>query len=395
MKRSRFVTGRGGESTRRAKLAIHFIAALAVTCVAMVGGRAEACMVCIPFPKNTAADYLLSADVVVLARENPEKPFSFVAVEVLKGKLDTPKIDLFVDSTTRRRLAMNPQRSVVLALGDAKLPSGKSFWRPQPVDADASANSWRSLGYASPEYEALVRDILANATRWREAAERDDRATYFMHYLANPERSIRDLAYLEVGRASYDTIRKADAFVPAEQLQVFLTNTQYLEWQPLYILLLGVDAEPQDQEMIRAAMAIRARIDQPRNLSAWATALIEIDGKEAIDWLEAVYLSAPDRDPDTVLEIVKALSVHGARRQPGLRGRIAESYGVLIQTHPSLAGWAVRDLTAWNDWRFADTLSELRNSDTTMDSKTAFTIDYYIGRARSKLSKQENRVREH
>ena len=129
-------------------------------------------------------------------------------------------------------------------------------------------------------------------------------------------------------------------------------------------------------------MTRRAKFEQALNLSAWATALIEIDGEKAIDWLEAHYTGAPDRDPKEVLEIVKALSVHGARQYSGLRERIAKSYAALIQTHPSLAVWAVRDLTYWNDWRFADTLSRLRESNSPMDGATAFSIDYYLSRAR-------------
>lgn len=133
-------------------------------------------------------------------------------------------------------------------------------------------------------------------------------------------------------------------------------------------------------------MESSAQFDRTLNLSAWATALIEIDGAEAIDWLEAVYLGAHGRKSDVVLEVVKAFSVHGAPKQSSLRQRIADSYGVLIQSHPSLAGWAARDLTSWNDWRFAGALAELRESPLKLDGATAYAIDYYIGRAQSNAS---------
>ena len=132
-------------------------------------------------------------------------------------------------------------------------------------------------------------------------------------------------------------------------------------------------------------MADRAQSDGTLSLSAWATALIEIDGEEAIGWLETAYLGAPDRDPDAVLEIVKALSVHGAREGGRLRGRIVESYGVLVEAHPSLSGWVARDLTAWNDWRLAGALETLRGRRSPMDGATAYAIDFYIGRARSNV----------
>jgi disulfide oxidoreductase YuzD len=331
-----------------------------MTCLAMLGGRAEACMVCIPFPEDTATDQLLQADVVVLGRENPDQPFSYVAIEVLKGKLDDPDIDQFVDSTTRRRLAFNPGESVVLTFGGA-------------------TNDWRSAGYATPAYKALAGEILARASTWKQWDQGENRATFFLPYLADADRFVRDLAYLEVGRASYNTIRRADPFVPAAQVHRFLADPQYLEWHALYILLLGVDAKADEKKAIRATMASRAQSNLTLNLSAWATALIEIDGEKAIDWLETVYLGAPDRDPDVVLEIVKALSVQGARKRSGLRRRIAESYGLLIQTHPSLAGWAARDLATWRDWRFAREIAAVRESRLMMDGATAYAIDYYIG----------------
>ena len=363
----------------------HCLAAVAMGCLAAFGGRVEACMVCIPFPQRSVADVLLGAEVVVLARENPEQPFSYVAVEVLKGDLQAPEIDHFVNSTTRRLLALNPDRSVVLALGGSESPGGRGLWRPP--SRDASPSTWRSLGYASPRYESIVREILDLGPRWREKGGSSERARYFMPHLADAESPIRELAYLEVGRAPYDTIREADRFVPDGQLRAYLTNVQYLEWQPLYILLLGIDATPEDEKTIRAEMAGSARFDQTLNLSAWATALIEIDGEAAIAWLERVYLGVPDRSPTTVQEVVKALTVHGAREGAGLRDRIAESYRVLLETHPSLAGWVARDLMAWSDWRLSDALEALRRTRLPMDGATAYAIDLYVGRARASASK--------
>jgi len=327
-------------------------------------GTATACMVCIPFPEDTVTDRLLKAGVVVLARENPEKPFSYSAIAVLKGKLEDPAIDLFLNSKLRRRLAVNPGQSVVLAF-------------------DELTSHWLNVGYASPTYEALVHEILARAPTWKPAFGQETRARFFLPYLADEDPTVRELAYLEVGQASYDLIREADSIVPRQQVQAFLANPLYLEWHALYILLLGVNAEPGEIEQIRQAMTSKAEFDQSLNLSAWATALIEVDGEAALDWLDTAYLGKSDRHADHVLEVVKALSVQGARPWSELRQRIAESYGVLIQTHPSLAGWAARDLVAWQDWRFAKKLELLRERSPNMDGATAYAIDYYVGRARS------------
>ena len=326
-------------------------------------GTAGACMVCIPFPEDTATDRLLEAEVVVLARENPDKPFSFITIETLKGELENPAVDLFLNSNLRRRLAANPERSIVLSY-------------------DAETGEWKNLGYTSSSYESLIREILQQSPAWGGLSTAEPRARFFLPYLANDDPAVRELAYLEVGQASYDLIREADGVVPDQLVYAFLADPLYLEWQSLYILLLGVDANPADADRVRRTMASLAKYDQSLNLSAWATAFIEIDGEAAIDWLESAYLARPARNPDNVLEIIKALSVQGARPLSGLRPRIAESYGVLIENHPSLAGWAARDLTAWQDWRLADSLAQLRESGSSMDGATAYAIDYYVGRAR-------------
>src|ERR671924_1785413 len=77
-------------------------------------GAVYACLICIPYPEKTAADALLESATVILAREHPDKPFSYAPVEVLKGQTGGAEIDLFVDSATRRSLAVHPERAVVL-----------------------------------------------------------------------------------------------------------------------------------------------------------------------------------------------------------------------------------------------------------------------------------------
>ena len=50
-------------------------------------------MVCIPFPKETFTDQILTAQIVVLAREHPEKAFSYQVKTILKGDINHPEIE--------------------------------------------------------------------------------------------------------------------------------------------------------------------------------------------------------------------------------------------------------------------------------------------------------------
>ena len=340
-------------------------------------------MICIPLPESTAADRLIAADIVVLARENPDKPFSYLAVEVLKGELDDRKIDLFVNSQTRRRLTKNPEGAVVLAFGGGPMVRVSGPWRDSPATSKTSPRQWQVLGYASPEYRQVVQEVLMAFPRWQGTSGLEQRAQFFIPYLSSTEKAVRELAYLEVGMASYDTIRLADESVSDEQVQTFLAEDRYLEWRSLFILLLGVNATEADREVIRTQMDSNRRWSRNLNLSAWAAALIEVDDKEAIDWLEANYLGDRYRKPENVEEILKAMSVHGNRKVPELRARIIESYGSLIRTQPQLAGWVARDLLVWGDWRYRQALDDLRQSAADLDSASAYAIDTYVRRAAS------------
>ena len=71
----------------------------------LVVRSAGAYQVCIPMPVKTLADRLLEANALVLAREDPERPFHYVTVKVLKGDPGDTPIDAFLPSLTRRELA--------------------------------------------------------------------------------------------------------------------------------------------------------------------------------------------------------------------------------------------------------------------------------------------------
>ena len=136
--------------------------ALLATCFIAVGlHRADACKICLPMPQTTAADLLIESDVVVFAREDPDKPFSYQAVDVIKGDLDSTAIDLFVDSSTRRRLEVTETLVVVLA-------------------RDRKDQSWRTVGIADGMYQQVVRRILAVAQDWSGPNGAEKRCEFFL-----------------------------------------------------------------------------------------------------------------------------------------------------------------------------------------------------------------------
>ncbi|MGI9241557.1 MAG: hypothetical protein ACR2RV_12205 [Verrucomicrobiales bacterium] len=297
-------------------------------CSAALTAAASACQICVPFPQKSTADFLIEAEAVVLAREDPERPFHLKAIELISGNTQNEKIDLFLDSSTRRSLNLDPERSVVVV---------RLFEDGKP--------EWRRIGMADGEFDPLVRDILRLAPAWQR--DQPLRPRFFSKFLGHENSQLSSLAHLEVGRASYDQIKALGDALSRDQLRSFLGNFRYIEWHSLYILLLAQSEDPRDRDFIAEKFRSARQFSLSLNLAAWATAAIEIERGGAIDTIEADYFRNPDRKADELEAVALALSVHGNSRQTDLRDRIVASYAPLIATHPSMTGKVALDLIAW------------------------------------------------
>ena len=186
-------------------------------------------------------------------------------MEVLKGKLGNEPIDLFLDSGTRRILAGNPERSVVLVL--TRLECGEG--------------TWTRIGLADDEFGPAVRSILDAEGTW--SADPTLRPAFFSKWLGHPNRQMRTLAHIEVARAPYREILGYSDALSREEIHRFLANVRYLEWHPLYILLLAGKDHPEDHEVIRRSFFSNARFGTVKTQEAWTAAYLEIAESEAIE----------------------------------------------------------------------------------------------------------------
>jgi hypothetical protein len=171
--------------------------------VVLGASETRACVICFPYPKVTHADTLIASKVVALAREDPARPFTLRIVEVLKGLADHGSTGVFLASVDRRRLALNPADGVVLV---------------QREDA------WEWLTYAKPEYKSFIDEILAQALEWRRDSGARSRFDFFASRLNDTSAEIREQAYLEVGRAPYDQIKKVASSVPMERVRTVVLS---------------------------------------------------------------------------------------------------------------------------------------------------------------------------
>jgi hypothetical protein len=322
-------------------------------------GSANACQVCIPMPVETLADRLLAADALVLAREDPARPFHYAVVEVLKGDPDEAPIDAFLPSVDRRVLAQFPQRHMLLA-------------RQEP------AGGWSALGIADGDYERVVRRILEHAAQWRpkETSNRQ-RLAEFLPLLGHRDSRLHQLAYLEIGRAPYAEIRRIAAGVPIETVRGMLEDPMYLEWRSLAILMLAQSGHAADRARILATMDDKQRLRSTFNLAAWTTAYLAIEGANGVAQVRRWYLAQPDRSEEELQAIIKALSV-AANADATLREPVIAGYRDLLTTHPAMATAISRDLITWRRWDFTEPMQSIRKTIAQQDPLGAYAIGLYL-----------------
>ena len=330
----------------------------------LLAGAVEACTICVPYPTRTVADFLIESPVVVLARENPDKPFSYRIIEPLKGEPSGFDVDLFIDSGTRRMLTAHPEHGVVLVR--------------------ASGGEWRSLGFADAEVEAVMRRILHRAPAWASnATASSGRLAFFARLLGHDNRRLHELAYLGVGRAPYSEIGRISGMWPAVQIRVLLANPRYLEWRPLAIMMLAHNGNEQDHRFLVRAYSTSESLGISNNLAAYATALIEIERADGVAMIEDHYFRRPGREQGELEAVIEALSVHGSGGHTFLRPRIVEAYGVLLDNYGSVgAGAVAAAMTRWRRWDLADALAVIL-AEEAVDPKTAYAVELHLSRAGS------------
>jgi hypothetical protein len=329
----------------------------------------EACQICVPFPKTTLADMLIQSESVLMVREDSERPYIFTPIKVLKGANEGQDIEAFVDSASRRRLKQNPDAVAVLV-------------------RNAPEEGWVYRSYANPGTQRFVRAIVEQSAHWNGPRGDDRRVAFFTAHLTDDNPLIREQAYLEVGRAPYSVIKTIAGAVPRDQILKFLANWRLVEWHSLFILMLGQSRLPADHDLIRNKFETNARYGIKTNLSAWATTYIEINPETGIEDIETLYLAKDDRTREELEEIHRSLSVLGSEggavaepRVARRRRRIIESYAILLEHHPTLAGQVARDLTNWRSRALVHQLSSIIKSETMLDPDSKMAVSYYLSMA--------------
>ena len=348
---------------------VAWLAGILAVAAVLWTSAATACVICVPYPTTTHADLLIESESVIVAREDPERPFFYAPVEILKGALDGRPIDLFLDSTTRQRLRHYPDEGVLLYRRNADAP-------------------WQRLAYATTAYREAVGQLLEHAESWRGGLRKQERLEFFSRHLLSGDSTLREQAYLELGRAPYSWIARLAGRIPREEIRGFLSDDRMLEWHSLFILMLGQSDHPDDLEYIRANFESASRFTLTSNLSAWTVAFVEAHPETAIAEIETDIFANVARSSRTLEAVLQGLSVIASQdgilvpqRIAELRRRLIESYGALLELHPQLAGWVARDLALWKRQALVEPLTAIAAKEALLDPAARFAVESYLASA--------------
>lgn len=309
------------------------------TCLALLTLPAGACQICLPMPTTTLADRILAAKYLILAREDPQRPFHFKMIEELKGNSSSiPSNELFLDSSTRRRLENNPSLKVLCA------------W-------SCEENGWQRLVLLDQEIAPIIDAILKHRQEW--VRNPDERVRFFAQHLNSENATIADLAHVEVARAPYRKVLECAQHASRSTLHKQLANPRRIKWHAMPLLMLSQSQNPEDHEYIRKGMARTADYGLSLKAAAWSTAWIEIDKQKALEGIHEMYLGNIERRPTEIAALHKALQTHGNEGHVFLRKEIVEIYGSMLEKYPDMAPDLAQDLTDWGYFEHAEILRQL------------------------------------
>jgi len=215
------------------------------------------------------------------------------------------------------------------------------------------------------------------------------RCKFFVQLFDHADPGIRQLAYLEVGRAPYSVIKQLGKIAPRAAYDQFLKDPKYLKWRSLAILLLAQSDQATDRQYVLDSFQAAQRLGLASNLAAWAATAVEVQGIEAIDFIEGNYFQQKDKPVEEVRAVSQALAILGSQSNSAYRDRIVDGFRQLFIYHPVVASEIADDLQEWRQFELADQISEILLNQDSFGYEARHSIQQYIRAAESSKVRDE------
>lgn len=292
-------------------------------------------------PQATFVERLLGSDHIVLARPTAQSPFRFEDIDVLEGVSEFVDIPYLVDSTTRRRLAANPADHILFA-------------------RDGAYGPWQRIAYVDPEMDEVLQTVMGQLPVWEMGGD-PERFAYFASLLDHPDKEIHALALRELDMADYGLLRSIPLDVDSQRLMSRLDLRSEADLKPIRVLLLGLSQQQNTAQFFEEGVGENLEFSGGL-LGAYATAMIEHGGPEAVARLVEGHLTNRNLPPISRELLTEALAIHSGAGDDGTREAVRVAVTRAVREDPTLAPMVARHFGARYDWSQSQIISELMQS---------------------------------
>jgi len=335
------------------------VALAAILAAILAVGSAQACGFHGYTPQPSLVDRLLASDQVVLARASALNPFRYEAVAVLAGGRGAVDIPDLVDTATRRRLAREPAAVLFARTG--------------------AYSRWQRLAYVDAAFHPILAQILSRLPAW-DGGDADDRLTFFAGLLPHPDPAIHRLALKELDKADYGPLRRLELAVPAARVAARLDRVAEADLKPIRVLLLGLTEDPSLVPYFKARVRANAGAGSAV-LGAYATALIETEGAQAVGWITHDILTDAAVPLDSKELLVEAMAIHAAAGAPATAAAVAAAMQEALRQDASLAPAVARQFGQRADWSLEVPLSDLLRRRALSSPSDILVVTHYVALA--------------
>jgi len=256
-------------------------------------------------PNPTLVDVLLRTEQVVVARLSSGNGWQYVPVETLMGFAVT-EVPGTASRSMRKQLRGDPSATVLLA-------------------RDGAYGPWFEVAVLDAGYRTMVDEVLKRQTPWM-FGDISDRLAFFAKRVNDPNPDIRRLALRELDRVSYADLQRA-RLPKVQNLQRDLTSGE-ADLRPVRILLAGLSGDAAYVGPLQARMD-QAFDDDTPYLGAYVTALIELQGKAAVEMIVQRYLLSGRASGQRTDKLMQALALQYKSAPRGTRRTIAREVAAL------------------------------------------------------------------
>lgn len=330
----------------------------------LIGAQAAlACSFHTYIPAETIVDRMLASDHIVLARPDPENPFRFKAVTAVRGSPDEVDLPHLVDSTTRRKMAAAPNDLVLFA-------------------RDGSYGPWERLTYLDADGRALLDRIVPRLNDW-ERGEDKDRFALFAEVLKHPDPTLANWALTELDRAPYEVLRSLPINVDAAQLSANMWAPHEYRYLPIRVLLLGLSGDEAARPLLDSGLARSLNGLASIHTGAYATALIELEGPEALPGLAAHLAPQGSADPVARESLIEAMAIHGFSGDTDMQAAVRSAVEKALAADAALAPMVARQFGLRADWSHHERLAAVLSARQVSTTADLIAVSQYVAFARA------------